>query len=458
MLSLSRFQTWLHRSCLVGVACIVAACSDHQQPTAVGSPALTAADLLAPSLRADHYQSQGQPHERFAMRVARRASTFAGAFVSHGYLVVGTTDLSKATDVRAAVMAELGQDPHSELPVRVVGMRHSLADLDRFETAFRPAAQSFGIVLSGISERQNVVHIGVPSPGQQHVIYAEAARLGVPHDAIIVDLVSSPTLARNLTSGIRPVQGGVQITGNFTFNGAHEHPVCTLTVNVKFTYNINNRYQISAAHCFEPELPGYFGGLIGAQVSQPDSSVSALMGSVVINPAAFTSSSDPSCPVGEACRISDAALAQITQGSVTWDFGGVAQPDAICSLPTIFCSTNIASTNNRIQLSGTIQLLEGDTVYKVGRTTGEGIGVVTNTCTNVYIPSDNGNRLCSAQVSGAVEPGDSGSPVMFKNTRRGTYWVEGLLFGANGSSVYFFSPWQSIQTEVSELLGTFTVD
>lgn len=447
---------WLRRSSLLSASLLIVACSDRQ-PTAVLPPETAQLEYLAPALHADVHEVQGQPRPRFAMRVARRASTFAGAFVAGGLLVVGTTDLAKASEVRTAVASELVNDPHSELPVRIVAMRYSLAQLDQFEASFRTQAKSLDLVLSGISERENVVRLGVLSSAQATAVYSAARQSAVPRNAILVEVVSPPTLARNLTSGIRPVQGGVQITGNFTVNGVHEHPVCTLGLNVKFSVNLNNRYQLSAAHCFEPDAPGDFGGLIGAQVSQPDSSVSALMGSVIINPNAFTHSSNSNCPVGEACRFSDAALAQITQSSVTWDFGGVAQPDAICSLPTIFCSTNIAATNNRIQLSGTLALLQGDTVYKVGRTTGEGIGVVTNACINAYISSDNGNRLCSAQVSGAVEPGDSGSPVMFKNTTRGTYFLEGLLFGANGSSVYFFSPWQSIQTEVSEGMGTFTV-
>ncbi|HZS58461.1 MAG TPA: hypothetical protein VFA43_04275 [Gemmatimonadaceae bacterium] len=448
---------WFRGSSLVcGSILFAAACSDRQ-PTAVQPQQTAQAQYLAPALQTDFHTVQREPRPRFAMRVAQRASTFAGAFVNGRQLVVGTTDLTKASEVRAAVASELLNDPHGELPVRVVPMRYSLAKLDQFEAVFRAQAKSFGIVLSGISERDNAVRLGVLSADQRPAILSAAGRSGVPRDAIVVEVVATPTLTRNLTSGIRPVQGGVQITGNFTFNGAHEHPVCTLGLNVKFSVNLNNRYQLSAAHCFEPDQPGDFGGLIGAQVSQPDSSVSALMGSVIINPSAFTHSTNANCPLGEACRFSDAALAQITQSSVTWDFGGIAQPDAICSLPTIFCSTNIAATNNRIQLSGTLALLQGDTVYRVGRTTGEGIGVVTNACINVYISSDNGNRLCSAQVSGAIGAGDSGGPVMFKNTTRGTYFLEGLEFGANGNTVYFFSPWASIQSEVSEGMGTFTV-
>ena len=80
-----------------------------------------------------------------------------------------------------------------------------------------------------------------------------------------------------------------------------------------------------------------------------------------------------------------------------------------------------------------------DTVYKVGRTSGWDSGTVTDTCTG----SNLGNGrwlLCQNIASGAVDPGDSGSPV-FKITNspnQGDVELLGILWG--GVDSFHFSP------------------
>jgi hypothetical protein len=92
----------------------------------------------------------------------------------------------------------------------------------------------------------------------------------------------------------------------------------------------------------------------------------------------------------------------------------------------------------------------GQTVSKVGRTTGTSSGVVTNTCVNTNVSGSQLTQLCQTFVSAAVGSGDSGSPVF---TGSGNVTLVGILWGGSSNGAQFvFSPLRSIKDE----LGAFT--
>jgi hypothetical protein len=91
----------------------------------------------------------------------------------------------------------------------------------------------------------------------------------------------------------------------------------------------------------------------------------------------------------------------------------------------------------------------GQTVNKVGRTTGWTQGLVTNTCVNTGVSGSNIVQLCQTFVSAGVGGGDSGSPV-FRGTSSVT--LVGILWGGNSSGTQFvYSPIANIEQELGAL-------
>src|SRR5262249_8412103 len=99
----------------------------------------------------------------------------------------------------------------------------------------------------------------------------------------------------------------------------------------------------------------------------------------------------------------------------------------------------------------------GETVDKVGRTTGWTSGAISNTCTDIDVVNDDGSDsgmtiLCQTLVSAVDDHGDSGSPVFEFNPATGAAEFEGILWGGNSTHTTFvFSPVSGIQKE----LGSF---
>ena len=93
----------------------------------------------------------------------------------------------------------------------------------------------------------------------------------------------------------------------------------------------------------------------------------------------------------------------------------------------------------------------GQTVHKIGRTTGWTRGSVSNTCVNVNVNGTNITQLCQTLVSAGVGAGDSGSPVFRRVGTGSNVTLVGILWGGSGSSLYVFSPISNIETELGAL-------
>jgi hypothetical protein len=210
---------------------------------------------------------------------------------------------------------------------------------------------------------------------------------------------------------------------------------------------------VVASHCVQHAPPA--GGYIGANVYQPDTTAlrANLIGTVFTNPSFVGGGT---CPSGLFCRASDAALVRVAPGVAT-TIGAVARPVGRAVLPQIYGPTAIDPSRPAFGLSGYTEALVGDTVDKIGSSTGWTAGAVTAVCADVNI---NGYvRTCSGVVSAGAGRGDSGAPVMFRNARL-RYYVAGIVFGltpdgADGVSghQYYFSTWQSISDDLAGFPG-----
>jgi hypothetical protein len=153
-------------------------------------------------------------------------------------------------------------------------------------------------------------------------------------------------------------------------------------------------------------------------------------GTVTHNPPYSTSTFG--CNSGYPCRYSDAALVRIASG-VQSDLGGIARTTGgPVLLPTVYGSVTIDATNPRIAISGVVSsLFVGDSLHKVGRTTGWTYGYLESTCRDVTLLNGDGTRfttLCAGVVDAGSGGGDSGAPVFWQGTS-GDYFMAGILFG-----------------------------
>lgn len=206
---------------------------------------------------------------------------------------------------------------------------------------------------------------------------------------------------------------------------------------------------VTAAHCVQSSG---FGGVTGTFVYQPNSTTSSLVGRVSVNPAATNNGTG--CAPSDVCRESDAALirADATQfPASSWDLGGIESTTDREVGPNSGGSTTIGG---RIGLANASTIFfAGDTLEKIGATTGWTAGVVTGTCV-YHSDGVGGGRMCNGVVAAGANHGDSGSPVFWMDPQ-GAYHLMGILWGGpdastgHNSSEFWFSRWQGIVDDLS---------
>ncbi len=289
--------------------------------------------------------------------------------------------------------------------------------LQRYRVELRSALSIDGVVALDVDERSNRVRISINedlNPKQRSQLRRRLMRMSADPDAVIID--ESPEFLPHQTvqSTVRPVIGGLQIG----FPGF----ICTLG------FVINNATQfITNSHCTlvqggvenTPYRQNAGGPLIGVEVFDPP------YGPI------------PGCPPGRVCRLSDSAFANFnnattrTQGQIartaTCNTGGIGD----FTLNGTFPITAVATAN------------VGQTVTKVGNTTGCRRGNVLQTCVDVGVAGTNITLLCQTIVGATGQPislgGDSGSPVFIQVGNNAT--AVGLLWGGNGNgSLMVYSP------------------
>lgn len=272
----------------------------------------------------------------------------------------------------------------------------------------------------------------------------------MPTDAVTIDVIPEPVPLVTLQDRIRPMQAGTQIT--MVFNQTFDTATCTYGPIVVYQ---NVRHMVTNSHCTQL---GAIGGLVGAWAYQATTFSGDRYGTEVQDPPL---SSFYGCPSGQSCRYSDAALIKVGYSGwfvdIRTDWGYLARPASRATLPSIYGSLTIDGSNPRLALSGTLSsLYVGDTLEKVGRTTGWTAGEVTSTNSNISL--SDGTRLQNVTVRAGVGRGDSGSPVFFRGSS-GLYFLAGLLWGGNGIQpdgvsfdTFYYSKWSNVDYELGTTL------
>jgi hypothetical protein len=363
------------------------------------------------------------PDDRFAA-VARQVPGFGGMFFDQDgtlqvYLLEQKEPVNEALTafLDDVITREVGRGERvSGRGVEILEGQYGFLDLHRWQQQMSPAVLALPeVVFTDIDEATNRLRIGITdSPGMTEAVEEHLSRLGVPREAVLIS-ETKPVLPE-LRNSRRPLRGGLQINfGNF---------LCTLgfvSVRQGITGFVTN------SHCTNTQ-----GGVEGTVYHQASASGTAnRIGQEVADPTYFTGGS---CPAGRRCRFSDSSFARVPHPSgpaVATAMGTIARP-AVGSF-----TWNGADT---FQITAEAAPVVGQSVTKVGRTTGRTSGVVQQTCANFNVSGSTITQLCQSRASFASAGGDSGSPV-FRITALPNVTLVGIHWGSGG----VFSPITGIQ-------------
>jgi hypothetical protein len=283
------------------------------------------------------------------------------------------------------------------------------------------AARIPGLVLLDADERRNRVLAGVETAEGEQQVRAALGRLNIPAEAVIIERreraapahaglgvgsrIAPTGLVRTIEDYAPTVAGGYRI--RWRINASYVDQ-CSLGFNA-WRYDASSsawqRVFTTASHCSNVRF-----GLDNMRYHQWDVANSAhYIGREIYDPpgvlgtTATTDCSNSSmcCPQNYRCRQADALVA--LWEATRWGYGQIAR-----TLPG--SPKTIDEANPAYRIAGEINWpFTGETLYKVGTTTGTTSGNVTLTCTFSYPTSDK-KLLCQDEIRFA-QPGDSGGPV-----------------------------------------------
>jgi hypothetical protein len=397
-----------------GSLLLAAACSDQNEPVAPSE------QPESPSLRPTTQAAAQDP-----ISLARAVPGFGGFYLdSRGTPVVYLKNAAQRGNAERALEPFFRAHGLAASQLRVLPAKYDWAQLERwFARASVEVLAAPGGVFVDADEASNRVLVGVKR-GAAASIRGLVARLGIPEAAVVIRETEPIHFAATLRDEVRPIVGGLQIN----FPGF----LCTLGFNA--VSSSQNSF-ITNSHCTTTQ-----GGTEGTPYWQPLETVQpAQIGTEVDDP--VYQRNIAGCPRGKLCRRSDASRAAYASG-ISFDLGAIAQTTGPNN-----SSITIAGSF-RISAEGSASV--GQTVNKVGRTTGWTQGAVTNTCVNTGVQGSRIVQLCQTFVSAGVGSGDSGSPV-FSPPSGDNVALLGILWGGSGSTTYVYSPIANIEQELGPL-------
>jgi hypothetical protein len=286
-----------------------------------------------------------------------------------------------------------------------------------------------GVVLTDIDEATNRLRVGVEDADAAAQVEQVLANVGIPREAVDIDVTEPIVYLATLRQRVRPLGAGLQIN----FPGF----LCSLGFNA---VRSGVSGFVTCSHCTTTQ-----GGVESTPYWQPSQSSSNFIGTETVDPQ-YLNSTCPSGMSGKVCRYSDSAFVQLASG-VSATLGLIERTAALRSL-TIVGSYRIVAES-----AG----LTGQTINKVGRTTGWTRGSQTSTCVNVGVSGTSITQLCQNIVQSSstiVSGGDSGSP-SFRISSGTDVHLVGILWGGNQSGTLFvYSPISNVQR--SDELGSLT--
>jgi len=420
---------------VVALAFIASACSDPVGPSGARAPA-------SPQARRE---LRGIDRE-FA-QIARTVPGFGGlSRAPDGSAVLHLTDPNQANAAKQAIAARpalfRGVDV-SRIQVRPA--KFDYVRLTDWRTRIRESADLPRFVYLDIDESNNHLRIGVEKGTSHEVFESEIAKLDVPPDAFTVEDAEPIRFLATLRDRIRPTVGGLQIA----FNSADLPPgfffVCTLGFNARSAQS-SDTYLVTNSHC-----SGTQGGVQHTEIFQPTPLPANLIAIEHLDPEYFTDG----CYLHRRCRFSDASLARYFSGTDA-RVGAIAQTTfrGLTSGPlTIYDQQPTFTITDRQPFS-----IFGETLDKIGRTTGWTVGTVVATCVDVGVTDTDIVQLCQDEVLSGNAGGDSGSPIFGSQAAfTNDVTLYGILWGGGTTAfgpILVFSPLENIEFELGPLIVT----
>lgn len=414
-----------HTKRLVAAAATVlaVACSDQNEPVAPSDQP----DLLT------RPASQGTVDSPNSL--ARGVTGFGGFFYdAAGTPTVYLKDAKQRGNTERALAPYFQKHGLAAGRLQVRPGRFSWDELERWQASVTTQALGLpGAVFVDADEGNNQVTIGVER-GKGGQVRAALTRMGLPSSAAVVRETDPVTYAAapkpkgtTLQGLVRPIHGGTQIN----FPGF----LCTLGFSAN---DGNQRSFITNSHCTNVQ-----GGVNSTPYWQPTQTVAPTQIATEVEDPVY-SATLAGCPANRLCRRADASRAAYSSTGAPASqvaFGKISKTDRPGRNLTITGEFTITADGEAVQ---------GQTVNKVGRTTGWSQGAVTNVCVNTNVSGSNFTDLCQDFVSATVGSGDSGSPV-FAITSGTSVTLLGILWGGSGSSSFVFSPLSNIRAELGNI-------
>lgn len=365
---------------------------------------------------------------------------------------------SLAQQAWTSALTERGLNSEGHLRFQIVPSALGPEDLTAAFTAMRDVLTLPKTVFLDLDETCGCITVAISDPAAESAVMTFATQHGLP--AGVVRTVLSAPLVRmaRLRDRFRPTIGGIEIT--------RSGMICSLGLPV-FSFEQSRMGFLTASHCtmrqggadatvFFQEQPIEGDSIT---VGGPEPETPRPIGYEIIDPALFDQAADPACPTGRRCRYSDTAFA-IYADLDLGHIGRIARPNNVCNGTSTVCSLDMdRSTDDiRITAASTSGAFVGDTINKVGRTTGWTSGAVTNTCVNSNVAEDDSSDsgmtlLCQFIVSAASDHGDSGSAAFMFNAATGAASMEGILWGGPATNDRFaYSPVSGIRRELGEFV------
>ncbi|HEX2050356.1 MAG TPA: hypothetical protein VHJ34_06935 [Actinomycetota bacterium] len=371
--------------------------------------------------------------------VAHAVPGFAGAYLDAdgNTLIVSSTRPSNTAAQEAQRLLAVHFDAADARTVIAREARYSFEDLHTWRTRLTTDVfrASDGVVFTDVDEFHNRVTIGVQDAQRDGPpVEALVDSLDIPHSAVRIEETEPFEALSDLRDIHRPVVGGLQMQYQEGFLSSG--PLCTVGwVALRKATGVKGF--ITNSHC-TPTIGARDDGS-NTTLFQPDRDFleNNGIGWEAIDPATFTHSDDPACPRGRQCRRSDSIFAGPVLDSSEYKRGVVAKPPYGSTAWTTGATLSIDSESTA---------LVGQSVVKIGRSTGLTSGNVTRTCVDASIRDTDYTILCETTADFDVAPGDSGSPVLQAGSTSAR-----ALYGIVWGGPAIFSGIGSIETELGAL-------
>lgn len=369
--------------------------------------------------------------------VANLVPGFGGMYVdeTEEVLYVYSVGRNDAAALRGAIATVFGPDTVPSGGVRVIQGTYTLPQLFGWYQLINQRIFSLeGVTATDLQEAGNHLWIGIADESVRAQVEGEVERLGIPRNAVVIEIHGPAMDTLTLSDAVRPVDAGVQIYNENKGN------LCTYGFTVLLNSTLG---MVTNSHCSRT-----LGAVDYDKFHQPSkNSTTNLVGTEMIDPGFFSVTRDYRCPTGQPlCRYSDSAFVQ-SPGNLTLNRGRIARTTGLGS-------KTIDPNNPRFRITTTGTALVGNWVNKVGYRTGWTQGQVTRTCYTQQ-KSSGEYLICQYEASYGRDGGDSGSPV-FMAVNASDVKLLGIHWGVNSNGRPVYSPIEGVRLDLAPG-GTFKV-